>query len=218
MPKLRNTVTRTGPRYLFKADDEPKREGKYYPAEDVPKPRKRAFKPGTAKLRSSIKPGSVLILLAGRFRGRRVVFLKQLASGLLLVTGASPCFALLGWRPVSHAQAALSSVGPFGVNGVPLRRVNQAYVIATSTQVDIKGVKVPESVNDEFFKASEEEKKKGEADFMALKTAKATGASEERKRIQTAVDAAVKLTADLKAYLKSRFALSKGDLPHAMKF
>jgi len=30
--------------------------------------------------------------------------------------------------------------GPFKVNGVPLRRINARYVIATSTTVDLKGV------------------------------------------------------------------------------
>ena len=66
----------------------PQKEGKWYPADDIKKPVPRNFKPTAAKLRKSITPGTIVILLAGRFKGRRAVFLKQLPSGLLLVTGA----------------------------------------------------------------------------------------------------------------------------------
>lgn len=42
--------------------------------------------------------------------------------------------------------------GPFKLNGVPLRRVNQQYVIATSTRLDISKVNVPANLNDVYFR------------------------------------------------------------------
>ena len=111
---------------------------KWYPADDikakVPSERE-AHSRGVAKLKKTIKPGSVLILLGGRFRGKRVVFLKQLSSGLLLVTG------------------------PYQLNGVPLRRVNQAYCISTSASVDVKGADVSK-IDDAFFARTKKPKSK----------------------------------------------------------
>jgi hypothetical protein len=75
------------PRRLLAARPTERSASKYYPAEDVRQPKVSRKSAGKAALRSSITPGTVLILLAGRFSGKRVVFLKQLDSGLLLVNG-----------------------------------------------------------------------------------------------------------------------------------
>jgi large subunit ribosomal protein L6e len=173
------------------------KECKWYPAEDVMTPLKRNFTPKTAKLRKSITPGTVLIVLSGRFRGKRCIFLKQLESGLLLVSG------------------------PYVVNGVPLRRLNQAYVIATSTKVDISSVKLP-SVTDAFFKRVAAPKADGDQEFFDGAAAKKTPASAERKEMQKKVDSglvkAIKKTQMLEEYLKARFSLKRGQYPHLMKF
>ncbi|MDG2769615.1 hypothetical protein P7M38_23995, partial [Vibrio parahaemolyticus] len=132
---------------LPRHDPKPKPEApaekppKFYPADDIKKPLVNKHKPKPAKLRASITPGTVLILLAGRFKGKRVVFLKQLPSGLLLVTG------------------------PFKINGVPLRRVNQSYVIGTSTKANVSAVNV-DQFDDKYFAKEAQKKKKGEGEFF----------------------------------------------------
>ena len=45
------------------------------------------------------------------------------------------------------------------MNGTPLRRVAQAYVIATQTKVDISTVRVPDNLNDAYFKRTKPDKK-----------------------------------------------------------
>merc|ERR1712000_500004 len=103
---------------------------KWYPADDDAENKKvrKAVRSWTP--RKSLQPGTVLILLAGRFRGKRVILLKSLDQGVLLVTG------------------------PFKINGVPLRRVNSRYVIATSYKVDISGLdesKIEEISQPKYF-------------------------------------------------------------------
>lgn len=151
-------------------------------------------------LRASLVPGTVLILLKGHFKGKRVVYLKQMESGLLLVSG------------------------PYKVNGVPLRRVNPAYVIATSTHVDVSSVDIPEAVNDKYFqrKTDWSSGKRSEKNFFQQEKGEKVKPSEERVKIQVAVDDAilkeVAKTPMLKEYLAARFSLGAGQYPHSMKF
>ena len=59
--------------------------------------------------------------------------------------------------------------GPFKVNGVPLRRVNARYVIATSAKVDLKGIdeKTVEKVGEEgYFSREKGKDKSGEEAFF----------------------------------------------------
>ena len=150
----------------------PHLQPRYYPTEDERRKRRTRKKPGLTRLRSSITPGTVLIILTGRHRGKRVIFLKQLGSGLLLVTGVH-CIKCI-WLSSHHQHSFVDSyllqlfVGPFSINGVPLRRVAQAYVIATQTKVDISGVDLSE-LKDDYFKRSSATKSAGEGIFADSK-------------------------------------------------
>merc|ERR1712199_74364 len=134
----------------------PKKATRFYPAEDV-KTKLASNHHNTSKqtkLRATITPGTVVILLAGHHKGKRVVFLKQLDSGLMLVTG------------------------PYKVNGVPLRRVPQSYVIATQMKIDVSKLSIPETVTETMFARTKKEKKSTE---MFEDTDSKYAPTEERK-------------------------------------
>ena len=169
----------------------------WYPVSDLKPHYKRKCKiPKTSHIASPLTPGQVVIILSGRFRGRRVVFLKKLESNLLLVTG------------------------PYKYNGVPLKRVNAAYVLPTNTKLNLKA-EVAKNVKDDLFKKSELNIK-DEKDFFVEEKEKSKRVTEERKKGQTTVDTEVKKAVDavpmMKEYLRNRFALKCGDKPHLMKF
>ena len=185
---------------------EKRKQPKYVPVYRVPRraPSNRT-KHRAPKVRASLKPGAVVILLAGKYQGRRVVLLDVLPSGLLLVSG------------------------PYRINGVPLRRVNPAYVMATTTSVDVSGVKLTDAMkSDAFFKAPAKAAgatsggKKGDGEAFFAKKAKKAPLSAERvqaqKDVDSALEAAIKKTPLLAAYLRKPFSLQAGDRPHMMTF
>jgi len=172
-----------------------------YPTDERPIPLPSRKTHSAPRVRASIKPGTVLILLAGRHKGKRVVCLKALPSGLLMVTG------------------------PYKLNGVPLRRVNQAYVIATSTRVDISGVKIDEKYNDAYFKrtaAKSADGKNAEGKLFASNEAQVhkpdPAKVQEQFNFDKAILEAVNKTPQMAEYLKSTFTLQRGNAPHLLKF
>merc|ERR1712093_332692 len=181
-PWFRGQYEATAKKVITKA--EPKAP-KYYAAEDThAKLNNNKVNNKQTKLKASLVPGAVVTLLAGRFKGKRAVFLKQLDSGLLLITG------------------------PFKVNGIPLRRVPQSYVIGTSTVVDVSGADVPAEVNDAMFKKPKSSKKKSEDGPFTGEEEKAP-LDDAAKALQQQVDSSIIKVIDgeamLKEYLKSKF-------------
>ncbi|KII66021.1 60S ribosomal protein L6 [Thelohanellus kitauei] len=175
---------------------------RYYPVDDVVSRKGKKPVRNPPRLRASIQPGTILLLVSTKHRGKRVIFLKQMASGLLLV------------------------IGPYGVNGVPLTRVDQSHVIATSTQIDISGIKIPERINDKYFRSSkiqakkEAKEKKDELFVQEVKISKKppTEHIEDAKAIEGQLVPIISKVSQLKAYLKTPFSLSNGQFPHQLVF
>ncbi|EJK63044.1 hypothetical protein THAOC_16316 [Thalassiosira oceanica] len=159
-----------GPKKAVKASASTGKSARYYPADDVPRPKHSRKKHNPPKVRASFTPGTVCILLSGRFRGKAL---------------------------------------------------NQAYVIGTSTKIDVSGVDVSK-INDEYFARVESSSEDGEAEFFENDEAKPAIVSDQRKADQKSVDAAlmkaVESTPVLKSYLGSKFTLGKHDRPHKMVF
>ena len=113
----------------------------------------------------------------------------------------------------------LNIIGPYSLNGVPLRRVNQKYAIATSTHVSLAGVNV-DHIEDSFFAREANDDKGEEEKFFGA--AKETVTSDARKAAQNQVDGQLQANIDkvdkLGAYLGAKFSLSRADKPHLMKF
>lgn len=141
--------------------------------------------------------------MSGPHRGRRVVVLKSLASGNLLVTG------------------------PYAVNGVPLKRVNPAFVLATSTKVSLEGVNA--NVDDAWFKRQKtwtqsQLKNASEARLKRVEQSKQaeTQWRENAKQTQKTVDAKllenIKKVEHLRGYLGTRFTLYNNSRPHELNF
>ena len=96
-------------------------------------------------LRNRLTPGRIVILLAGRqqYRGSRMVFLKQLESGHLLLAG------------------------PTSLNRTPLIPILQTYVIATSTLLPLNSdvTKYAARINFSMFKKEKKKKVKDSGIF-----------------------------------------------------
>merc|ERR1711976_118707 len=192
----RTKMPKTAPNTQLKA------KRAYYPADDEVKNFVRKCKaPAASKGRKCIVQGSVVILLSGRFRGRRVVVLKRMDSGLLLVTG------------------------PYKLNGVPLKRVNAAFVIPTSTKLNVSGADV-KSVDDAYFAKSVTKSKKNDEEAFfgnnAEMSAEEKAKFDKKKAMQKTVDdkimGEVKKVEHLAGYLRTRFSLRNNMRFHEMSF
>lgn len=188
-----------------------KKGPKFYPTETRPTKSKTGrvvHKNHPRKFKKGLEPGRVLIILAGKHRGKRVVLLKTLKSGLLLVSG------------------------PFKINGCPLKRMHQKFVIVTRTKIPFDEVKIPKHINDKYFKSkkvvSSKGKKTKQGGNIFAKGKKSTSNKPSRvrgedqrvvdKQVLQAIKGKMGDKKTILAYLGSFFFLRNHMYPHNLKF
>lgn len=189
-----------------------KKGPRFYPTETRPKSSKTGnivHKNHPRRFKKGLEPGRILIVLAGKHRGKRVVLLKTLKSGLLLVNG------------------------PFKINGCPLKRMHQKFVIVTRTKIPFDGVKIPKHLNDKYFKAkksssSKNSKKTKQGGNIFAKGKKDASSKPNRvrgedqlqvdKQVLKAIKEKMGDKKTILSYLGSFFCLRNHMYPHKMKF
>lgn len=188
-----------------------KKGPRFYPTETRPKKSKTGqviHKNHPRRFKKGLEPGRVLIILAGKHRGKRVVLLKTLSSGLLLVSG------------------------PFKLNACPLKRMHQKFVIVTRTKIPFDGVKIPKHINDKYFKSKKVSSSKGkktkQGGNIFAKGKKTTSNKPNRvrgedqrvvdKQVLQAIKEKMGDKKTILAYLGSFFYLRNHIYPHNLKF
>ncbi|KAF3515917.1 hypothetical protein DY000_02063863 [Brassica cretica] len=183
---------------------------KFYPAEDVKKPLANRRKPKPTKLRYVMETPSLDELLDCHIK-LDVMFLMS-----------DHPYDLYSRSSISPGTVLIILAGPFKINGVPLRRVNQSYVIGTSTKVGISGVSLDKFDDKYFGKVAEKKNKKGEVEFFEAEKEEKKEIPQGKKDDQKAVDAAlikaIEAVPELKTYLGARFSLKQGMKPHELVF